>query len=46
MRGRAENRDADHEGMENEPERKIEDGAHDEGDRVVAMAARRDRSGA
>ena len=43
MRRRAENRDADHERMENEPERKIEDGPHDEGDRVVAMAAHRDR---
>src|SRR5262245_66505934 len=43
MRRRAEHRDADDERMENETERKIEHGPHDERDRVIAMAARGNR---
>src|ERR1700750_1893885 len=43
MRRRAEHRDADDEGMENETERKKEHGPHDERDCVVAMAAHWDR---
>src|SRR5262245_10688185 len=42
-RRRAEDRDTDHDGMEDETQREIKDGPHYERDGVVAMSADRDR---